>query len=76
MYAERLMVETDRAGKLKNMPKLRPNRRMEAIFIECVPVTDRPNSPRRRPHPDVAGKVKITGNIMDNAPTTAWDLPA
>jgi len=33
MYAERLMLETDKAGSVKRMPRLPPNTRLEAIFL-------------------------------------------
>jgi len=33
MYAERLILETDVTGKLKQMPLLPANKQMEAIFL-------------------------------------------
>lgn len=67
MVAERLIVETDTAGNLIRLPKLPSNKRMEAIFIvlDEIATTARP---RRYPHPDIAGKVQIFGDIIDSLP--------
>ena len=74
MYAERLILETDFAGKLKQMPKLPPNKQLEAIFLviedDGVSV-----GARRSPHSDIAGKLEIIGNVFDSVPVSAWDLP-
>ncbi|MDQ6954597.1 MAG: hypothetical protein Q9M20_04060 [Mariprofundaceae bacterium] len=29
----------------------------------------------RHPHKDIAGEIKMTGNIIDTAPETDWNLP-
>jgi len=73
MYAERIMLETDVSGKLKEMPLLPANKQVEAIFLV---IDDRgKNNGSRHPHQDIAGKIKITGNIVDTAPEADWDLP-
>jgi hypothetical protein len=72
MLAERLILETDPTGLVRNLPLLPPNRKVEAIFLiidECETVA------HRKPHPDLAGKMKIVGDIMNSAPATAWNLP-
>ena len=73
MYAERLILETDVSGKLKQIPVLPANKQLEAIFL-VIAETDQSN-PRRHPHPDIVGKTKILGNIIDTVPVTEWDLP-
>lgn len=73
MYAERLILETDVAGKLKQIPVLPANKQLEAIFL-VIAETDQAK-PRRQPHPDIAGKAKVMGNIIDTAPVADWDLP-
>jgi hypothetical protein len=73
MYAERLMLETDMSGKLKQIPLLPANKKMEAIFL-VIAETDQAK-PRRQPHPDIAGKAKIMGNIIDTVPLADWNLP-
>ena len=74
MYAERLILETDVAGKIKQIPVLPANKQLEAIFLV---IAERDQAKlRRQPHPDIAGKAKILGNIIDSAPVADWNLPA
>jgi hypothetical protein len=72
MYAERMIVETDRAGNLKQQPKLPANCRIEAIFL--VMDEQQPQA-LRQPHPDIAGKTLILGDIFSSVPEADWDLP-
>lgn len=73
MYAERLMLETDTAGRIKHIPILPANKQFEAIFL-VLSETALPKL-RRQPHPDIAGKGKVIGNIIDTAPESDWNLP-
>lgn len=73
MYAERLILETDVAGKLKQIPVLPANKQLEAIFLVIAESVQ--SKSRRQPHPDIAGKTKIMGNIFDSTPSTDWELP-
>ncbi len=75
MYAERLMLETDMTGKLKRVPKLPPNKKLEAIFLVISEDAVFTAALRRVPHPDIAGKVIIKGDIMSSEPSSSWDLP-
>ncbi len=73
MYAERVMLETDRAGGVKRMPRLPPNKQFEAIFL----VIDAPvagQGVQRHPHVDIAGKMRLLGDVMSSAPRSDWDL--
>ncbi len=72
MYAERIILETDSAGHLKEAPRLPPNRAIEAIFL-VLDETER--DAIRRPHPDIAGKVRVMGNIQDSVAESDWNLP-
>lgn len=74
MHAERVVLITDQAGNPTNLPKLPPNRRVEAIFLTLEQAESDPIR-HRRPHPDIAGKTRISGNILDTASTTDWNLP-
>ncbi len=74
MQGERLILETDRAGNLKQVPKLPPNKQVEAIFLIIADATEAPFK-RRVPHPDIAGKIQILANIVDSVPDTDWELP-
>lgn len=73
MYAERLILETDVSGKLKQIPVLPANKQFEAIFL-VIAETEQTNL-RRQPHPDIAGKTKIMGNIIETASMAEWNLP-
>ncbi|MGV8935009.1 MAG: hypothetical protein ACOH1I_10315, partial [Gallionellaceae bacterium] len=63
MYAERLILETDVSGELKHMPMLPANKQSEAIFLVIDDAMQA--SKRRQPRPDIAGKTKIMGSIID-----------
>ena len=73
MYAERLMLETDLTGNLMKMPKLPPNKQLEAIFLVISDSVVGENI-RRTPHSDIAGKTKIIGDIFDSIPVLSWNL--
>jgi len=72
MYAERIILETDSFGHLKQQPRLPPNKAVEAIFLV---LEDSGDQVARRPHPDIVGKVRILGDLLDSLPETDWDLP-
>ncbi|MCX7192389.1 MAG: hypothetical protein NTY60_01980 [Proteobacteria bacterium] len=73
MYAERLMLETDVTGKLMKMPKLPPNKQLEAIFL-VISENVAGENVRRTPHSDIAGKTKIIGDVFDSVPAASWNL--
>lgn len=76
MYAERIILETDPAGNVKCVPKLPPNRQVEAIFLVLEENETRSTpTQRRRPHPDIAGRLTILGDVMSSLPAVDWDLP-
>lgn len=76
MHAERIILETDTQGNIKNAPRLPPNRHVEAIFLLLdegeTPIAPKP---RRHPHPDIAGRLTISGDVMSSAPGNEWSLP-
>ena len=73
MQAEKIILETDSNGRLVGIPQLPGNRRIEAIFL-ILDEKRRSNNIKRHPHPELAGRVKITGDILNSAPTSDWDL--
>lgn len=75
MQAQRLILETDDLGNLKQVPKLPPNQQFEVIFLVLAEPAE-PSIKRRIPHPDLAGKVQIlASNIIDSVPDSDWELP-
>ena len=74
MYAERLILETDHSGTLKNVPKLPPNKQLEIILLVLDDAREG-QSLRRRPHPDIVGKTRILGDIISSIPENDWGLP-
>ncbi len=71
MYAERLILETDQSGHFKNIPTLPANKQFEVIFLG---LEDKGNIKKRKPHPDIAGKIKIMGDIFDSSPSAEWEF--
>ncbi|MGJ3247570.1 MAG: hypothetical protein ACFE0I_16035 [Elainellaceae cyanobacterium] len=74
MDAERLILETDAPGNLRYVPKLPPNKQLEAIFL-VIDTVSAPTIKRRAPHPDIAGKMRILGDLIDTIPESDWNLP-
>lgn len=74
MYAERLILETDQSGKPKHFPKLPPNKQLEVILLVLDDAREG-QAPLRFPHPDIAGKTRILGDIISSVPETDWNLP-
>jgi len=66
-----MMLYTDREGNLKGLPKFPPNKQVEAVFM-VVDHSAQKQGPRRRPNPDIAGKIQITGNVFDTASADDW----
>jgi hypothetical protein len=71
MYAERMIVESDQFGSLKALPKLPANKQLEAIFLI---VSSGNESHCRQPHRDVAGKMRLVGDVVNCVPASDWDL--
>lgn len=76
MNTERLLLDTDHKGNLKGLPKFPPNKQVEVIFL----IVDKPEQKkrmrrRRFPHRDIAGKMRMMGNIFDTASEEDWNLP-
>lgn len=66
MHAERLILTTDPAGNLAGLPKFPPNRKVEVILLLLDDIHG-----TRCPHPDIAGKAVITGDIFDTSAEVA-----
>ncbi|NOQ34823.1 MAG: hypothetical protein GQ569_02900 [Methylococcaceae bacterium] len=75
MYAEKLIVKTDRFGKLQSLPKLPANQQFEAIFLAIENTSPLNENKKRSPHPDIAGQLEITGDIINSVAESEWNLP-
>lgn len=53
------------------LPDTFNDRQVEIIIL----TVEEPSVTHRRPHPDIAGKIKIHGDILSSVPETDWDLP-
>ena len=62
------------SGSLKHVPKLPPNKQLEIILLVLDDAREG-QSLRRSPHPDIAGKTRILGDIISSVPETDWNLP-
>ncbi|RWX48914.1 hypothetical protein VT99_10444 [Candidatus Electrothrix marina] len=66
MRAKKMILETDRHGRLLYQPDLPAGIRIEAIFL--IPEKKEKTGKRRKPSPRIYGKGKILGDIM----TCSW----
>ncbi|MDD2600447.1 MAG: hypothetical protein PHO37_14690 [Kiritimatiellae bacterium] len=74
MFVEKMIIETDALGRLKKVPLLPPNKRLETIFL--VVGDSVCNAPvKRQPASGLKGSVKIHGNILNSTPEESWNLP-
>ena len=74
MYAEKLIIKTDHFGNLPFLPKLPANQQFEVIFLAIENNNLSNQVKKRRPHPDIAGRLKIMGNIINSIPESEWNL--
>ena len=54
-----------------DLPENFQNRQVEVIVLT---VEDDTPLPKTRPHPSIAGKMTIHGDIFDSVPEADWDL--
>ncbi len=71
MHVERLFEQVKDRRVLIELPDAFNGRRVEIIVLTM----DEPAPAHRRPHPDIAGQVKIHGDILNSVHEVDWDLP-
>ena len=72
MRAKKMILETDRHGRLLYQPDLPAGIRIEAIFL--IPDKKEKVSKRGKPSPRIKGKGKILGDILSPVvPPEDWD---
>jgi hypothetical protein len=64
MQAERLILEADEAGDLRDLPKFPPRTQVEAFFVVLRPPT---GGPLRTPPPELATMTHVLGDIVATA---------
>lgn len=71
MQIQRRIQEVKSRQLLIELPESFINHKVEVLVL----TVDDETLARRRPHPDIAGKVNIKGDIFGSAPESDWDLP-
>jgi hypothetical protein len=72
MQAEKWVLETDAKGELHGLPVLPPNTKVEVILLFTPTATT--THPKRKPPAELAGQVKILGDIIIPAVSPEdWD---
>jgi hypothetical protein len=71
MQVQRQILEVTRREVTIELPPSFVNHQVEIIALTI----DEERPGRRRPHPDIAGKVQIRGDILSGVPEPDWDLP-
>ena len=75
MQAKRLFRQViDRRVSIE-LPDSFNDRQVEIIVLALDEAPDETPRAHRRPHPDIAGQVKIHGDILNTVPESDWDLP-
>lgn len=74
MITEHMIVNTDESGNIRDHA-FPPNKalRISLLVLGDACLQDQA-VPRRRPHPDIAGKVRILGDIKNSVADSEWDL--
>ncbi|MCX7111247.1 MAG: hypothetical protein NTX45_14190 [Proteobacteria bacterium] len=71
MQIQRQFAEIHSTRLTIDLPESFLNHKVEVI----VSMLDEDLPNLRRPHPDIAGKLIINGDLLDSAPASDWDLP-
>jgi hypothetical protein len=65
MQVQRQFIEVTSRQLVIELPESFVNHRVELIALTVDEEMPLPMSPRRRPHPDIAGKSKTLGDIIN-----------
>ena len=71
MQVERRFEQIKNRQVIIELPESFVDHKVEIIVL----TVDEETSPSRRPHPDIAGKMQITGDILTSVSEADWDLP-
>lgn len=73
MQVQRLLSRVENGALSIRLPESFNHHQVEVIVLtmdesHAVPAL-------RQPHPDIAGQVRIRGDVLSSAPESDWDLP-
>lgn len=71
MQIQRQFAEVNSTRLTIELPESFLNHKVEVV----VSMLDEETQSLRRPHPDIAGKLIIKGDLFESAPASDWDLP-
>lgn len=73
MQAQRFITEVTNHSISVKLPEGFKHHRVEVIVLGLDEQDGAPLA--RQPHPEIAGRVKILGDIVSSVPEQDWDLP-
>jgi hypothetical protein len=73
MQVQRVISRVDDGTLSIQLPESFNHHQVEVIVLTLD--EDEPAPVQRQPHPDIAGRVQIHGDILGSAPEQDWDLP-
>lgn len=73
MLAQRFVTKVKNHTLSLELPEAFHEQRVEVIVLSLE--EDRPAMVRRHPHEDIAGKLKIHGDVFSSAGADDWNLP-
>lgn len=75
MQVERRFEQVKNRRISIELPDSFNDRQVEIIVLAPDEALGETPRAHRRPHPDIAGQVKIHGDILSTVPESDWDLP-
>jgi hypothetical protein len=73
MQARRVVSRVENGSLSIQLPSIFNHRQVEVIVLTLD--EDQPLPVQRKPHPDIAGRVQIHGDIIGSVREQDWDLP-
>lgn len=73
MQVQRVLSHVDEGPLSIQLPESFNHHRVEIIVLTLD--EDEPTRGQRQPHPDIAGRVQIHGDILTSVTEQDWDLP-
>ena len=71
MQVQRRIAEVKHQQLVIELPESFVHHMVEVIILTI----DEESPVMRRPHPDIAGKMHILGDVLESVPNADWDMP-